>query len=239
MCLQSHKYGECKSKYNCKICDNKHNTLLHFESKKPTNNERSSLCATTSNYDNEIEEETVVSMNSSVPTKSSGGLLTTAMVRVETRTGEKIYLRALIDAGSQSAFITEEAIQLLKLPKMSITATFSGMGGERKSSKHSAVITVYSRFPENEFSLSTEAIVLSKLTNYVTPADDYRRYEHIQNLCLADSIQGKSEPVDLVLGVIEHAKIIKAGLQKGKDNEPVAQDIEFGWLVFGSVKKPY
>lgn len=237
VCLQEHKKGEaCKSKFNCKICDKKHNVLLHFERKK-SNSEKNALCAITAN-NVESDDEIIVSMNSSVVSKPTAVILATAMVRVVSRSGEKMYLRALIDAGSQSAFITAEAAQLLKIPKLSISATISGIGGGTKESKHSVMLTIHSRFPENEFNLSTEAIILSKLTNFTTTSDDVRRFEHLRNLCLADPISGQSQPIDLILGVVEHAKIIKSGLQKGNEDEPIAQNSEFGWLVFGGSNKP-
>lgn len=170
-------------------------------------------------------------MDSLVASRSATALLAAAIVRFMSRSGEEIYLCALIDAGSQSAFITEQTAQWLKVPKPSIPATISRIRRGKEKSKHSVFITMYSRSSENRFDLTTEAIVLPKLKNFVTTTDDLQRFEHLRNLCLADTIQGQSEPIDLILWVVEHAKIIKVGLQKGSIDEPIAQNSEFGLLV--------
>ena len=49
VCIQFHEKGQCLSKYMCKTCGKKHNTLLHFETKKEAMNEtQTTLIATTS-----------------------------------------------------------------------------------------------------------------------------------------------------------------------------------------------
>lgn len=61
LCLQQHKPNECKSKYSCKFCDKKHNTLLHFEMKKTTQELKNALCVKTS--EEQSNEETMKMMN--------------------------------------------------------------------------------------------------------------------------------------------------------------------------------
>lgn len=52
---------------------------------------------------------------------------------------------------------------------------------------------------------------------------------------LADTVTDCDAPIDIMLGTVEHAIIIKSGLIKGKLNEPIAQNSEFGWLVSGGL----
>lgn len=76
-------------------------------------------------------------------------LLASALVRAIAKNGEQIYLNALVDPGSQSASITEEAVQLLKLPTKNIIADIL-----RKSTD----VSLMSRFNDN-FVLTANALV--------------------------------------------------------------------------------
>lgn len=58
---------------------------------------------------------------------------------------------------------------------------------------------------------------------------------HLNNLELADPRFDSTEPIDLLFGVDIYGIIIKDGLRKGQLYEPVAQNSEFGWLVFGAI----
>lgn len=232
VCLQQHKPNECKGRYNCKVCDKQHNTLLHIESKK-----QHALCATTEENsainvdDYEIGEPSQI--NALVVNKSNSALIATAIVSVVSGTGEKYFLRALIDPGSQSAFITEEATQLLKLQRKKISAQISGIGNTTKIAKNCVTVTIHSRLNE-QFCMTTEAIVLEKITSFNVQPGVVTQYDHLKNLKLADTAE--TSKIDILLGVVEYAKIIKTGIIKSeKQNEPIAQNSELGWLVCGSV----
>ncbi|XP_055326288.1 uncharacterized protein LOC129580119 [Sitodiplosis mosellana] len=169
-----------------------------------------------------------------IASKSSSALLATAIVRVVSRNGEKLRLRALIDPGSQSAFITESAAQLLRVPRLNVSGSVSGIGNELTTIKNSVMITAYSRFSDDYF-LTTEAVILPKLTGYVTVDENLAEYDHLANLRTADVITEQSGSIDLLLGVVEYTKILKAGLIKSHDEAPVAQNSELGWLIMGAV----
>ena len=55
-------------------------------------------------------------------------LLATAQVRVKSLHGEFIILRALIDQGSQITSISEEAAQILQLPRLKTNTIIQGLG---------------------------------------------------------------------------------------------------------------
>lgn len=64
----------------------------------------------------------------------------------------------------------------------------------------------------------------------------------MQNFILADPAAEKSDGIDILLDAAAYAKILKPGLIKGAEVEPIAQNTEFGWSVSGqssqkSVKK--
>ncbi|XP_055307290.1 uncharacterized protein LOC129571509 [Sitodiplosis mosellana] len=74
--------------------------------------------------DEHENDNSVVSANSSA--SNSRVLLATALISVKGKNNEKYALRALIDQGSQSAFITESAMQLLKLKRIKQKTCFAG-----------------------------------------------------------------------------------------------------------------
>lgn len=119
VCLQKHAKNECKGKYNRKICGNKHNVLLHLEKKIETK----ALIATTVDSKNDNNNESVEPITTNeqnvstliAATRDEDNLLATAMVRVLTKDGNKILVRAVIDMGSQSAMINEHMQQSLGL----------------------------------------------------------------------------------------------------------------------------
>lgn len=116
-CLRkNHLSKECRQKTSCKVCRKNHHTLLHFDHQKKT-----AMCVTV--YDDKAQQLSVFHVN-----KTTDVLLATALVAVLNKKGDKVLLRALIDQGSQSAFLTENAAQLLALPRKKIDVEIDGIG---------------------------------------------------------------------------------------------------------------
>lgn len=230
-CLSSthNRVQDCKSKFACKSCNRKHNSLLHFESVKAnvvkvTDNQAAS---------NEMEgvKNAVISVNSSAT--NSKVLLATALVSVRGKNGENYALRVLVDQGSQSSFITEGAVQLLKLQKMKQRNRVSGINSEEELCNFIVDLQIGPRFTSS-FILQTKAIVLKNLVNLKRKTIQYEQsFNHLNNLHLADPSYRESGQIDILIGAAEHAKIIKSGLIKGSPDEPIAQNSEFGWIISG------
>lgn len=70
-----------------------------------------------------------VSVNKEVLQLPSSVLLATAHALVYTDSGRKICLRALIDTGSETTFITEQATQTLHAKRNKIHLQVTGLGG--------------------------------------------------------------------------------------------------------------
>lgn len=92
-------------------------------------------------------------------------------------------------------------------------------------------LSIHPRF-ESDFSLQINAIVLNELTN-VQFSSDISEFPHLNNLLLPDPAINSYQKTDLLLGVAEYAKILKIGLFKGPQFEPIAQHSEFGWIISG------
>lgn len=61
------------------------------------------------------------------------------------------------------------------------------------------------------------------------------KWQHLENLPLADPQFLEANQIDLLFGVDIYGIIVKDGLKKGEPYEPVAQNSELGWLVFGAI----
>lgn len=131
VCLHKHARNECKSKYDCKICEKKHNYLVHIEKKVETK----SLITTTvgTKAENSVKNKEGADTNKQnlntliAAAHDEDNLLATAMVRVLAKNGDKLLVRAVIDMGSQSAMITDHSRQALALKGEKMCAGVDGI----------------------------------------------------------------------------------------------------------------
>lgn len=231
-CLfSSHKTHDCKSKYSCKYCKKHHHSLLHLDAKKgDERNVRANVSQLEQANEHIFVQATVAAQ------QASKVLLATAMIGVTDKNGSPIMLRALMDQGSQSAFISENAAQTLKLQRLSISATVTGIGETPQSAKHAMNVTITPRF-QSEFAIYSQAIVLRKLTKVINYAHDENDFNFLNKLTLADPSFLRESEIDMILGAAEYAHAIKMGLVKS-EKYLIAQNTEFGWIVSGAINGP-
>lgn len=225
-CFKNHNKSECTSTYTCKTCNKPHNTLLHFEKSN----------ANLAQISNTEEEEEMESVNAFLSANNKKVILATALVSTNARNGTTIALKALIDQGSQNAFISKNAVQLLKINTFSISAMINGIGQSSQMANRAVTISIKPRFVSN-FSMQFDAIILSKLANLSNQAIKNERYEHLNGLILADPSYCNAENIDIILGAAEFAQIVKNGLIKGRADEPIAQKTELGWIISGETSE--
>lgn len=126
ICLAAHK-EKCTIQSGCKTCGKTHNTLLHFPKNEVTKKLNTNVHANTEV--NETESENNIStLHVDNSSESRKVLLATALIRIKTGYGKFDTVRALIDQGSQSSFVTTRAAQRLKLKINRSNATVSGLG---------------------------------------------------------------------------------------------------------------
>lgn len=225
--IKHNKPQDCPSKFTCKTCNKPHHSLLHFESNKTVQSHAGKV---------EISQSEPVNIQSMVTLQKSGSvLLATAMIGVLAKNGTRVLLHALLDQGSQSAFIKETAAQTLGLSRNNISAIISGIGAKKQYAKHSIDLTIFPRF-ESEFILQCNAIVLPELTKCSHYGSDKNEFNFVNNLTLADPSFLNEVEIDIILGAAEYAQALKMGLIKS-DNNIIAQNSEFGWIVSGAINR--
>lgn len=221
-----HKTHDCKSKFSCRTCSKRHNGILHLDKKI---NERS----VKANVARTSEETETFHVSANVARQNTGSvLLATIILGAFDKNGARILLRALLDQGSQSAFISEKAAQTLKLPRKSIDVTISGIGAREQKAKHLIEMTMFPRF-ESDFILNCNAIILPRLTHVSNNTQFKDDFDFTENLTLADPSFLDDGEIDVILGASEYAAIIRMGLIKSEKNM-IAQNTEFGWVLSGA-----
>lgn len=231
-CFGTHKTFDCKSKFSCRTCSKRHSTILHLDRKNNEKNIKANVAQTTEISVIENHEE-VININSNVARQNIGSvLLATILLGVFDKNGSRVLLRALLDQGSQSAFISETAAQTLKFGRKNINAIISGIGDKEQRAIHSVQLTLFPRF-ESNYILNCDAIVLPKLTKITDNTRLKTDIDFVNNLTLADPSFLNGGEIDIILGASEYAQIIKMGLMKGEKNV-IAQNTEFGWVVSGA-----
>ncbi|XP_054083397.1 uncharacterized protein LOC128920334 [Zeugodacus cucurbitae] len=162
--------------------------------------------------------------------KTADTFLATAIIKVGT-----LELRALIDSGSQKTLISEEAVQMLRLPKIKVTTEISGVSAECvEVSRHKVQLEIRPRFV-SKFVAETEALVLSKL-HKALPIKIFEKKAYIwKNKLLADPNFNKPSRIDVVIGADLYPKIMKAGIIKA--DGLLGQATMLGWIVSGNIER--
>ncbi|XP_062530746.1 uncharacterized protein LOC134200893 isoform X1 [Bombyx mori] len=220
-CLRrGHASNECRLLGTCKICRKKHNTLLHVDSPTLETNTSLSHCS----Y-----------VPVSLPAKSAGQvLLGTALIEVINPENNNTYLaRALLDAGSQSSFVTEQLKEHMGLIGRNMdTLCVSGINNCKTSISNSCHLTIKSRV--NNFSAPLKCLVVPKITgllpNTSVHVTNLNLPQHIQ---LADPKFFRPSDVDLLLGAEIFFELMLPNQIKLGSAKPVLQESKLGWIVAG------
>ncbi|XP_031333712.1 uncharacterized protein LOC116163752 isoform X1 [Photinus pyralis] len=228
-CMKHHQQYKCYSTINCATCSRPHHTMLHTPyngtSTQATRPAKSASHAVTRSGQMETKRQ------------DHQVLLATAMVRVQDIMGDQQVLRVLVDPGSQASFITEQAAQELKLPRTKITAMVSGLGNNEPKTARSQVMVHLQPRHSSKYMLTTELIVLPKITENLPRQSFKMEMESWQNVVLADPTLNIPGPIDILLGAHDYAKIIMEGIKK-TESELLGQQTQFGWVISGQITYP-
>ncbi|XP_050534989.1 uncharacterized protein LOC126902010 [Daktulosphaira vitifoliae] len=212
-CLTRHT-SPCKAK-GCRICNDKHNTLLH-QDKETVHNSATALHSS-GRYENQV-------------------LLSTAIVKIKDRANKTWYVRALLDSGSQSNFITTDLANGLGLSKRKVKVTIEGVNKSITQSQYSIVATIEANC--TSYNKTIELLTLPKITTLL-PSENINviQEELPDNIKLADPSYAVPGKIDILIGAACFYEILLPGKYTTNNSSIIYQETELGWIVAGSLCK--
>ncbi|XP_073963072.1 uncharacterized protein [Choristoneura fumiferana] len=223
-CLrQGHPVNDCRMG-PCRECKKKHNSLLH-----PVIPENI----------NETTSNTASVVNFSEQNCTQGQiLLSTALVEVmNPSTNDVLKIRAILDCGSQSTFITKSLKENLSLKSNRIDSLkVIGIG---KSCTNTVIETCNIKLNSinSKFSVKLSCLVLKDLTGELPKSPvDINKINIPKNLLLADPNFHKPAPIDMLIGADIFWDILGNEQISLGPELPKLRSSKLGWLVSGPTK---
>ncbi|XP_065354551.1 uncharacterized protein LOC135949022 [Calliphora vicina] len=252
-CLSvDHSVRDCKSKYSCRLCNQRHNTLLHkgSETQSTVQNCDATRPSTSSAAQNNNIQSTPNS-NVSIPNLTTltlqesklfnqspnerETLLFTAIVQIETR-GERYQARAIIDPGSQSTFMSEKLKNRLNLPTKRNLVHVTGLSQTVSETSTKACLFNLCSKVDSQFKLEVWAPVLKTLPSNLPPQTlDLHNFNETAKLELADPHFNQSRPIDMLIGLDLGPSIYCMDTPMRSIGSLLAQKTVFGWIVGGPI----
>ena len=224
-----HFVAACTSKFSCRTCGKRHNTMLHFERNSPRKPSESET-----RTPRELASSPSPQLSSNHTHTASGPvLLGTARIKILTSSGQLV-VRALIDSGSQASVISEFLAQVMKMPRRKTNASIVVVGELHTNVKFNCPFKIAPL--QNKSALAVSAYVLPKVTSYMPVPLDLDDHPIISKLPLADPNFKSRDKIDIIIGADLYGLILEEGLKK-LGGSFVAQKTIFGWILLGDVSQ--
>lgn len=251
-CLrQGHSTNYCKLS-PCRVCNKPINSLLHIHKPPtatettPNSNNNVVLCAAPPPPPSHTQPETQANSNVSKgqndvalsAINKSCVLLSTALIQVEDCNGQKHTIRALLDNGSTSSFITENLCTKLNLQTASTSSLVEGLNFQTSQLTKRCDVTISSLL--TSYGSKISCYVVPRITQLLpTTQVDYWSLNIPKYITLADPTFHCPSQVDMLLGAdifwsVLYPKNISLGT-----NKPTLSKTKFGWLISGLVQTNY
>ncbi|XP_033239077.1 uncharacterized protein [Drosophila pseudoobscura] len=162
-------------------------------------------------------------------------LLATALVTIHNpHIGQSAVVRALVDSGSEGTLITEHTVQALNLKRHPISAEIAGVGTTSKNRcTYTTELSLSSCTSQFCTTIDT-AFILKTLTSQLpSKSIKLQQCPHLNGIELTDPGFYKPQRIDLLLGADVIPQILLSDIRRGKENQPIAQHTQLGWIVFG------
>ncbi|GFQ66761.1 DUF1758 domain-containing protein [Trichonephila clavata] len=143
---------------------------------------------------------TTLNSSTSVSNAKCVYFLPTAKVLLYNSEGSSFLFRALLDSGSESCFISENAINILGLKRCNDRLSLSGINGIQAGTTRSSVgLKIGSKFCEDH--LTIKAYILNKATSQI-PVDKFniKELDYLKGISLADEDFPRPSECDVILG---------------------------------------
>lgn len=255
-CLSSnHIVPNCRASH-CRTCKGKHHTLLHVthtNTTLPTTNE---LNLRQSTFHSSTEPSTTMPvpveprsinlitnqrhLNSNENTRdddtppisqNKGVILSTARVKVLDKDNKPIILRALLDSGSQSNFLTEKACNKLKLPTNRLKLEILGFNQNLTKVNHSCNLTIHST--DESYSTKLSCLIVPKICNLSKHAVSANQLNIPKRFRLADESFNQGGEIDLLIGAEHFYQLLCIGQHSLGSGLPLLVRTRLGYVVSG------
>jgi transposase InsO family protein len=235
-CLKpSHQAKNCSSG-SCKVCNQKHNTLLHnpqgSRNQEDQNEEHEILTPFATPFIPASQTTQTTTCVTQEVHRPSSVMLSTAVVYVNDIHGQPHSCRALLDSASQPHILTNRLAELLQLKRRNSALHINGIGASGTKAGQSVQATVKSRY--NAYSATLDFIVLPQITQYLPSSpvniSSWNLPKHIE---LADPEFHKPQRIDLLLGAEIFFELLCVGQFRLTPGYPTLQKTTLGWIVSG------
>ncbi|XP_072389556.1 uncharacterized protein [Diabrotica undecimpunctata] len=161
-------------------------------------------------------------------------LLATALLQVIDKFNKPHTVRALLDSGSQSSFISSNLCDILNLETENINMAVVGLNSSKSHIKKKCEISVESL--HSAYSVKLSCLIVNEITGIQpTTVVNINRLNIPKNIILADPEFYKSGPIDLLIGANLFWNLMQIGQIRLGSDQPVLQKTSFGWIISGNI----
>nr|CAH7734506.1 unnamed protein product [Callosobruchus chinensis] len=232
-CLRSgHAVTDCQSQ-GCRVCAQRHNTMLHTDQGNTGPSSKWSV-APVSHETTRNAEITGLSVNYSTLNEPQV-LLSTVRLLIKDLTGKWHQCRALLDNGSQSNFITANLTERLQLSRVGASIPIVGVGASHTQIVSKTFSDIKS-FNDNYVNNKVEFLILDKITERLPSIGfDTSELKLPPGIQLSDTSFNVPSEIDILLGAGLFYQILRYGTRSLGPNKPVLQNTVFGWVLSGNL----
>lgn len=141
-------------------------------------------------------------------------------------------VKALLDSGSMSSFVTQELCNKLQLPRTATNVQVRGITNSPENIHHSCQVMIHA--VSTNFTLKTNCLIISKiastLPSHPVNSDNWNLPT---NLTFADPNFGVPADIHILIGANYFWDVLLSGQQSLGKNMPVLQNTRFGHVVSG------
>ncbi|KAJ8962212.1 hypothetical protein NQ318_018184 [Aromia moschata] len=240
-CLKRGHHSKVCRRGTCTKCNEKHHTLLHRYQVTLSNAEQGANLNATPNA-NAIAESVVSAVASyeersvvlSACSSVDHVLLSTAYVQVTDSDGDTHTVRALLDSGAQSSFVTKGLCQRLNLKTRKVNISVKGLSNIASNINSKCEMTIQSLY--NNYSATKCFFVIDIIAGTIPEVRiDASRIATPHHINLADPTFYKPDRIDILLGSDLFWELICVGQISLGPNNPILQKTKLGWVVSGPI----
>lgn len=228
-CLKRGHHSKICRRGNCTKCNAKHHSLLHRDGV--------ALISSDEINDNNVSNSTgapsgQASVILSACDTVNHVLLSTAYVQVSDQAGSTHIVRALLDNGAQSSFITKNLCKKLKLKTQSVNMAVTGLNNALSNIDSKCELTVQALY--NSFSFTKCFFLIDEISGNIPAVNiDVSKLTIPPHINLADPTFYKPSNVEMLIGSDMFWEILSVGQISLGNNSPILQKTKFGWIISG------